>query len=56
MGVAPSKAGTSKKPKACHALKLGISNDQASKTTASRIEISFPEDDSHQSPGLRHLF
>jgi hypothetical protein len=43
MGVAPSKAGTSKKPKAVTRLKLGISNDQASKTTASRIEISFPK-------------
>lgn len=43
MSVSPSKAGTSKKPKAVTRLKLDIANNQASQTTASKIEISFPK-------------
>ncbi len=43
MGVTPSKAGTAKNPKALTKLKLSITNDKAAKTTASKIEISFPK-------------
>jgi hypothetical protein len=43
MGITPSKAGTSKKPKAVTQWKLAISNNRAAGTTASKIEISFPK-------------
>ena len=39
--VSPSKAGTKSKPKA-EKLKLAVKNDPASKTTASKITITFP--------------
>jgi len=40
-GVSPSKAGTKSKPKAA-TFKLGVKNDPASKTTASKITIKLP--------------
>lgn len=43
MGITPSKAGTSKKPRGVTKWKLAISNNKASGTTASKIEISFPK-------------
>jgi len=41
VGVSPSDAGTTKKPKAV-TLRLGISNNREAGTTASRIEITLP--------------
>jgi len=40
-GVSPSKAGTKSKPKNA-TFKLGVKNDPASKTTASKITIKLP--------------
>lgn len=42
VGVSPSKAGTKVKPRAV-SFKLAIANNQAAKTTVSKIEISFPK-------------
>lgn len=43
MGITPSKAGTSKKPRDVKKWTLSIANDKAAGTTASKIEISFPK-------------
>lgn len=43
MNVSPSTAGTVSKPRAATTFKLAVSNNKASKTTASRIEVSFPK-------------
>jgi len=43
MGITPSQAGTSKKPKSVTKWSLAIRNDKAAGSTASKIEISLPK-------------